>query len=123
MLARTLAVSTLCAAAAALLPAQPASALGLPQEIVTAAHDFWPADITIFQGDSLTLVNADTEVHDVSASDWINGHRMFQSAAIGPAKTAKVLGVESLSPSVYPFVCSLHADMVGTLTVLANPGE
>jgi plastocyanin len=116
---RSVAVVAL-AVAASVGQALPAHAL-VPQQIVTVESMFLPGDLVILQGDTLTLTNADLATHDVTALDTVGGVPLFRSATIGPGKQSNVAGVPALEPSVYPFFCSVHEFMTGTITVLAVP--
>jgi len=112
-----LAATALACAVSALAPA-PAAAV-VPWQVVVTANTFVPGDITIVEGDSLTLTNADLATHDITALDTGPTGPLFRSAVVGPGKQSAVFGVSDLPPSTYPFYCSLHEFMTGTLTVLA----
>ena len=79
-------------------------------------------DATIDQGQSVTFQNSDnTAMHDVTADkDGSDGKPLFKSDIIAGGKTAEVKGVEFLTTGDYPFHCSLHSFMQGTLHVTAN---
>jgi glucose/arabinose dehydrogenase len=49
-----------------------------------------------------------------------DGTPMFASATIGQGQTAPVEGVEELLPGSYPFYCTIHPQMAGTLSVGAS---
>jgi plastocyanin len=116
-------VAPLLAAATAVLPAAPARA-AVSWHTVSLSSGFAPADVTILQGDTLVLTNADaTDRHDVTALDWQGGAPLFASSTITFGQSATVLGTASLPPSVYPFYCSVHEYMTGTLTVLSAAGR
>jgi len=75
-------------------------------------------DVTIDQGESVTFTNADAVEHDVLARDkGPDGKPLFRSELVGFAQSAPVEGTEYLVTGAYPFVCSLHPQMEGTLTV------
>jgi plastocyanin len=99
------------------LPAAPARA-AVQQQAVTFRNTFFPSEITILAGDTLQLTNVDLERHDITALDTNGTDPLFESATIGPGQQALVQRVETLAPSVYPFYCSVHEQMVGNLTVL-----
>ncbi|MDQ1711926.1 MAG: Cupredoxin-like domain [Frankiaceae bacterium] len=102
----------------ALSPALPAQA-EVPQNVVAAvAIRYLPVQVTIDQGETLDLVNLDPTSHDVVAHDLgADGQPVFRSAIVGAGGQARVVGVESLLPSAYPFVCSVHDSMTGVLIV------
>ena len=66
--------------------------------------------VTIQHGQSLSFTNLDAPQHDVQG----NG---FGSQLISAGQSGPVTGVETLTPGNYPFFCSLHRNMTGTLTV------
>jgi plastocyanin len=75
-------------------------------------------DVTIDQGETVTFVNADAVEHDVLAREEApDGKALFRSELIGFAQSAPVEGTEYLVTGAYPFVCSIHPQMEGTLTV------
>lgn len=78
--------------------------------------------VVIKQGAGLDFANADLSQHDVrSYADDTEGEPLFASDMIGTVATAPVLGVATLAPGSYPFYCSAHANMNGTLTVQGAP--
>jgi plastocyanin len=100
------------------LPALPAHAAEVPDMVVaTVATRYVPFQITVNQGDVLDLVNLENTPHDLVAHDWLDGAPLFRSAVVGVGGQARVVGVESLLPSAYPFVCSVHDSMTGLLIV------
>jgi plastocyanin len=89
-----------------------------PENVVTTlATRYVPAQITIKAGQTLDLVNLENSPHDVVAHDWSGGRPLFQSPVVGVGGRARVARVETLPPSVYLFVCSVHDTMTGLLTV------
>jgi plastocyanin len=113
-----------CAAATALAPNAPAHAVGAPLVVVAHSPSYAPADFTIVEGSTLTLVNGDTLDHDLRSLDTSGGHPLFRSAIIPTGGTAPVNGVAALTgPNVYPFYCSLHEDMKGNITVTPAPAR
>jgi plastocyanin len=83
---------------------------------------FATPDVTIDQGQALVFQNSDpTAFHDVTADQSAGaGRALFVSATTDPGKTAPVKGVEFLTTGDYPFHCSIHPFMKGTLHVTAN---
>lgn len=89
---------------------------------VDARDGLQPVEIT--EGDTLTFVNADpvslTDGHNVTHDAPLP---LFASDTILVGSTTHVPGVENLSPGDYPFMCTIHPGMAGTLRVLpAMPG-
>ena len=73
---------------------------------------------TMDQGEPLTFLNLDFIQHDVTATDkGADGKPLFSTPLIGPLEEAFVQGSEFLSTGAYGFICSIHPNMVGTLTV------
>jgi plastocyanin len=106
---------------AALAPGGQAHAL-VPWQVLAYSGGYVPSEITVVQGDSLTLVNADTTLaHDLHSGDSVGGKPLFHSKVIAFGEQADVVGVALLPPSVYPFYCSVHEYMTGNITVLAAP--
>lgn len=118
----------------------PAGAAPAPVPSVAAAGPgafaagFATPVVVSLQGQGLTLVNLDLADHDVvSRATTVRrvkvGKRwktvrvpLFRSAQVGTGATADVVGVRSLRPATYAFVCSIHpATMTGQLQVQPAP--
>src|SRR4051794_661979 len=112
-----LVLMSLCTAAAAVALPAPAHAASAQVAVVTTANTYFPGDLVVVQGTQLTLVNADTATHDIKAVDFGPTGPLFQSAIIGPGKTAPVLHVEDLPLGIWAYVCSIHDGMAGTIEV------
>jgi plastocyanin len=121
-----LVLTALGAVAALLVPVAPAQAL-IPQQIVaysSSSDGYRPGDIIIFEGDTLTFTNLDHfEQHDLIALDYEAGHPMFRAAIVAFGVSTPVNGVSALPPSTYPFQCSVHDLMHGTIEVRARPAS
>ena len=75
-------------------------------------------DVSIDQGETATFVNADAVEHDVVArKKGPDAKPLFRSELIGFSESAPVEGTQYLVSGSYPFFCSLHPQMEGTLTV------
>lgn len=72
---------------------------------------FVPAELTVRPGAKVTVVNEDDTAHTVTA----NGSKPFDTGPIGPGKTATFTAPDK--PGDYPYVCSIHPSMKGSLTV------
>jgi plastocyanin len=85
-------------------------------------NTFATPDVTIDQGQTLAFQNSDqTAFHDVTADQSAGaGRALFESDTIDPGKTGPVRGVAFLTTGDYPFHCSIHPFMKGTLHVTAN---
>jgi plastocyanin len=104
------------------VPSGPSVALAIPAGASTQGNPAYsPATLSIKKGDIVTVTNKDTAPHTVtsgsSATDPKNG-KLFDSGLIMPGKSAKV-NTASLAPGTYPFHCTVHTYMSGTLTVKA----
>ena len=85
-----------------------------------ATVGFAPNTNVMTAGAGGTLVNLDTESHNVESRlrDPITRKPVFHSAFIGgPGGTVEVVGLSSLPPGDYDYVCNIHTAMTGTVTV------
>jgi cytochrome c oxidase subunit II len=108
--------------ASAPAPSGPSVALSIPSGASTQGNPSYdPATLSIKKGDIVTVTNKDNAPHTVtsgsSATDPKNG-KLFDSGLIMPGKSVKV-NTASLAPGTYPFHCTVHTYMSGTLTVKA----
>ena len=71
------------------------------------------ANVTIDQGEKLTFLNPDVAPHDVTSVD----ERLFASETVSTGTETPVTGADKLAAGTYPFICSVHPYMEGTLTV------
>ena len=110
--ARLALAAALLAVLPAALPADAATATAL-----TVGFRFVPEQITIAPGDSLDLVNVDVAPHNLVSKQTRKGVLLFASATVSTGGQAPVRGVERLEPGAYPFFCSIHPTMLGTLVV------
>lgn len=76
-------------------------------------------------GSQPLLVNADPGsdgAHNLVASaDGPDGNELFETPLLSVNETAPVNGAQYLEPGSYPFVCTIHFGMGGTLAV-SGPG-
>lgn len=94
-----------------------AAADRVEHQVQTANFLYVPHEIAIAGGDSLLHRNFDTDPHDLVSDDLgPDGQPWFQSELIGPGETDDV-PVEDLPSGRYPFFCSIHPFMRGTLYV------
>jgi plastocyanin len=104
------------AAVAALLggPAQAAA----DQRVIAApfSSGYVVPDVTIDPGEKLTFFNPDVAQHDVVSEK----PGLFASETVGTGAEVPVVGADTLASGSYPFICSVHPYMKGTLTV--RPG-
>jgi plastocyanin len=85
-------------------------------------NTFSTTEATIDQGQAVTFQNNDrSAIHDVTSDqNGGDGKALFRSETIEAGKSAPVNGVEFLTTGDYPFHCSVHPFMMGTLHVTAN---
>ncbi len=78
-----------------------------------------PDTVSVKKGDSVSVTNKDTVPHTMTngkdPSDPTSG-KLFDTSLISPAGSAKVATIK-LSAGTYPFHCSVHPYMTGTLKV------
>jgi plastocyanin len=102
-----------------------AAAPALADQTVTAGpvpNSFATPDVTVDQGEALLFQNSDrTAMHDVTSDKKdSDGKPLFESETIDGGKSSPVKGVEFLTTGDYPFHCSLHTNMTGTVHVTAS---
>jgi plastocyanin len=112
-------VAVLVMGAALGLAAVPA---GADQRIEAAAPQrYTTPQVTMAQGERLTFANSDIAMHDVTAAQaGPDGAPLFASPLIAQGQEAFVDGSQYLTTGTYAFVCSIHANMTGSLTVTAD---
>lgn len=70
---------------------------------------FEPADLAIAVGKTVQFINVDEEPHTATATDGT-----FNSKALD---TDQTWSYTATRPGTYPYICSIHPFMKGTLTV------
>jgi len=75
-----------------------------------AQFAFKPATITVHPGDSVRFINRDSEAHTATARG-----NAFDS---GGLDTGDSWTVRLTKPGKYPYFCSLHPYMTGTIVVV-----
>jgi plastocyanin len=93
---------------------------------------FSPADIVVAEGDTVTwtVTKSINEPHTVTSADAdASGKKLFDSGIDNSAKLKDNGGTFSFTftkAGTYAYACQIHADMKGSVTVLAagaTPGE
>jgi len=93
----------------------PTVALSIPAGASTQGNPSYdPVKLTVKKGDVITVTNKDTAPHTVTSDKG----KLFDTSLIMPEKTAKI-NTANLAPGDYPFHCTVHTYMTGTLTVKA----
>jgi cytochrome c oxidase subunit 2 len=103
--------ATATAAAATLTIPQGASVQGNPA--------YEPDSLTVKKGDTIAVENKDTTPHTVTngkAATDPNMGKLFDTSIITPAGSAQIATAD-VQPGDYPFFCSVHPYMTGTLKV------
>jgi plastocyanin len=86
-------------------------AAGAPTTIVIKNFKFSPASLTVAPGTVVKVMNQDSTAHTATASS----DKAFDTGTIAPGKSA-TFTAPSKSGS-YPYICTIHQFMKGTLTV------
>lgn len=79
------------------------------QNITIKAFKYGPQNITVTAGTTVTWLNKDPEAHTV-----VDKNGQFRSSALDTDDTFTFTFTE---PGTYNFFCSLHPQMIGTVTV------
>jgi plastocyanin len=132
---RTAPLAGLIAAALILLPIAPANAVVAAATQGAALTGYATPVVVTAKGGPLMFVNTDSVPHDITADGlyvpkklarkqpWCVDYSrktcpLFKSQLVGTAQTAEVEGLDLLkSGKQYPFFCSAHTGMKGTLVV------
>jgi plastocyanin len=113
---RTTWCAVVTAVAGALLAAPGAHAQA--QVVAGPPSTFVVSEATIDQGGSVTFMNFDVLTHDVTARGrGPDGAPLFYSPFTPSGGSSTVGGTQYLASGDYPFLCSLHPEMQGTLRV------
>ena len=105
-------VGAACASGPASAPAttSPAAAGARHAEIVISNFMFIPAAQTVRPGQTVTVVNRDQVAHTVSSTSG-----GFSTGDIQPGRSVTFTAPDR--PGTFPYLCSIHQYMSGTLTV------
>ena len=104
--------------AALVVLAAPAAAVGDKRLTASPYNQYATPNVTMDQGERLTFQNLDFNNHDVVATErGPDGRPLFATPLIPPPQEVFVEGSQYLTAGSYPFFCSIHTFMRGTLTV------
>lgn len=81
-----------------------------PNTVVIKNFTFLPASLTVAPGTKVTVINEDQATHTVTARD-----ESFDSGDISGGQRTEVTAPSK--PGAYPYICSVHPYMNGTLIV------
>jgi plastocyanin len=87
--------------------------LAADQTVAMTGSTFSPASVTVRVGDTVTWVNQDPLDHDATATDGSWATPTFGQGGSG-AVTFQATGT-------FPYYCTIHPDMTGTVAVQAAP--
>ena len=80
-------------------------------QIVISNFAFSPKDLTVHPGQTVTVVNNDSTAHTLTAAPG----KTFDTGTIEPGKSATFTAPATVG--AYPYICTIHQFMHGTLTV------
>ena len=100
-------------AAAMMAAASPAAAANVAVTIDNFA--FSPQTLTVRAGSTVTWINHDDIPHTLVEKD-----AKFRSKALDTNDTASIT---FMTPGTYPYFCSLHPHMTGSIVVEASTGK
>ncbi|WP_240134750.1 cupredoxin domain-containing protein [Streptomyces sp. MUM 178J] len=104
--------TTAATTAATSTPPTTATATADAEERITIRDfAFTPPTLTVSPGATVTVVNQDSASHTVTATDG----ESFDTGEIAGGRSATFTAPDT--PGTYPFFCSIHPRMTGTLTV------
>ncbi len=103
---------------AALAPPLVHEAAAADTTVTAIAFTYLPGQVSIARGDTVTFLNLDVAPHNiVSRQTTKKGALLFGSDTVTAGGQTAVRGVATLKPGSYPFYCSVHPTMLGTLAV------
>jgi len=92
----------------------PTVSLSIPTGASTEGNpSYAPATLTVKKGDIITVKNDDTAPHTATSETT-----KFDTSLIMPGKSAQIK-TSTLTPGDYPYHCTVHPFMKGTITVKA----
>jgi plastocyanin len=92
-----------------------AAAGSAPVAVTIHQYRFHPDPLTVEVGQPVTWTNEDAAAHDVTAS---SGPEAFGSSSLATGQSYTHVFRQ---PGSYTYICSIHPDMVGSVTVVAAP--
>ena len=75
-----------------------------------------PAEATVKPGETVTWKNDDTAIHTATSGKDASPDGKFDTSLVSPGQSSKPMAVPN-EPGEYPYFCTLHPWMVGTITV------
>jgi plastocyanin len=75
-----------------------------------------PAETTVKAGETVTWKNDDTAIHTATSGKDATPDGKFDTSLVSPGQSSKPIAMPN-EPGEYPYFCTLHPWMVGTITV------
>jgi plastocyanin len=101
----------------------PGPTLIIPDGASIQGHSpYEPNPIGAIKGDTLVIENKDSFIHTITSGkgpDDPTAGNLFDTGIIKPGDSAEVV-IANLPPSEYPFFCTVHPYMKGTLRVIES---
>jgi plastocyanin len=95
--------------------------LVIPDEASNKGNiSYIPNPITVIKGDTIKVENRDSFIHTVTSGKGPNDSHigeLFDTNAIKPGESANIV-IANLIPGQYPFFCTVHPFMTGSLNVI-----
>ncbi|MHB0878180.1 MAG: cupredoxin domain-containing protein [Anaerolineae bacterium] len=95
-------------------PAAATSAAAAPAEVVLKNFAFAPKELTVSVGTTITWTNQDSTAHTVTAGQRGSPSGLFDSGQLAAGRSFSFAFSEA---GTYPYFCSLHPGMDGTIIV------
>jgi plastocyanin len=75
-----------------------------------------PAEVTVKAGETITWKNDDTAIHTATSGENSTPDGKFDTSLVSPGQGSKPTAMPN-EPGQYPYFCTLHPWMTGTVTV------
>jgi plastocyanin len=75
-----------------------------------------PTKITVKPGQTVTWKNDDTAIHTATSGQDVTPDGKFDTGFVSPGQSSKPIAMPT-QPGEYPYFCTLHPWMIGTVTV------
>jgi plastocyanin len=75
-----------------------------------------PTEVTVKAGETITWKNDDTAIHTATSGENSTPDGKFDTSLVSPGQGSKPTAMPN-EPGQYPYFCTLHPWMTGTVTV------
>jgi plastocyanin len=75
-----------------------------------------PAETAVKAGETVTWKNDDTAIHTATSGKDVTPDGKFDTSFVSPGQSSKPIAMPN-EPGEYPYFCTLHPWMIGTITV------